>query len=118
MVKRKYSKDKLLKKQQQWIIGGIDTESKEALMTMVEKRNTETIENVLETWVRKYSIINTDEWKEYTPAIKNLGFKIIELSAIKKVLWTRKLVHRLRQLFVLECFQEVDEETGAQHGTL
>ena len=44
-------------------------------MTMVEKRNTETIENVLETWVRKDYIIHTDEWKAYTPTIRNLGFK-------------------------------------------
>ena len=32
------------------------------------------------------------------PQSKSWGSKIIELSAIKKVLWTRKLEHTLKQL--------------------
>ena len=61
LVKRKYHRSKLFKKQQQWIIGKVDTKSKGVFIRMVEKRNTEKIEKFLVTWVKKASVIHTHE---------------------------------------------------------
>ena len=61
IVKRKYNKGKLLSKEDYWVVGGIDTTTKEAFMNIVLKRNHETLKTLLKTWIKKDSIIYADE---------------------------------------------------------
>ena len=61
IVKRKYNKEKLLSKEDYWVVGGIDTTTKKAFMNIVLKRNHETLKTVLRTWIKKDLIIYADE---------------------------------------------------------
>ena len=53
-------------------------------MTLVEKRDTETIEAVIGTWVEDDTVIYTDEWRAYKSAIANLKMKGHRMVCHKK----------------------------------
>ena len=72
VVKLKYNKGKLLSKEDYWVVGGIDTTTKEAFMNIILKINHETLKTVLGTWIKKDSIIYTDEWKAYKKVCEEL----------------------------------------------
>ncbi|CAG8477413.1 4456_t:CDS:1, partial [Scutellospora calospora] len=56
-----------------WVIGGIErTEEKRVFLIIVEKRDKETIREIIEKYVEKGSIIHTDCWKGYI-GIEDLG---------------------------------------------
>jgi transposase-like protein len=58
-----------------WIIGGIErTEQKRCFLIKVQKRDEETIKDILDKYVEKGSIVHTDCWKGYLN-IDELGFK-------------------------------------------
>ena len=84
IVKRKYYRGKELSKENQWIIGGVDVVTKEAFMCLVEKRDTATIEAVLGAWVKSNTILHTDEWRAYRPAVENLNLKGHKMACHKK----------------------------------
>ena len=72
-MKRKYNRGDALAKENEWIIGGVDTITGQAFMIMVEKRNAETKKK--KNWADRNLKIHTDEWSVYGPVIKNLGFQ-------------------------------------------
>jgi transposase-like protein len=56
-----------------WVIGGIEkTERKRCFLVKVERRDENTIKRILETYVKKGSIVRTDCWKGYLN-IEDLG---------------------------------------------
>jgi len=58
-----------------WIIGGIErTEQKWCFLIKVQKRDEETIKDILDKYVEKGSIVHTDCWKGYLN-IDELGFE-------------------------------------------
>ncbi|KCZ80642.1 hypothetical protein H312_01969, partial [Anncaliia algerae PRA339] len=56
-----------------WVVGGIErTEEKKSFYIEVENRSSESLQNVIETFVLPGSIIYTDCFRAYGPACLNL----------------------------------------------
>jgi transposase-like protein len=69
--RRKYHRGKRV--EGVWVIGGVEkTEDKRCFLKVVEKRNHETIKELIERYVEKGSIVRTDCWKGYN-GIDKLG---------------------------------------------
>ena len=84
IVKRKYHREKVLSKENQWIIRGVDVVMREAFMCLVEKRDTAIIEAVLGAWVKSNIILHTYEWWVHRSAVENLNLKGHKMVCHKK----------------------------------
>ncbi|CEF59560.1 Transposase, ISXO2-like domain-containing protein [Strongyloides ratti] len=74
MDKRKYNKRHLVN--EVWVVGGVEkTEERSVFAVSLEKRDSETLLDVIKKHIKPGSIIHTDRWRGYEGIKEKLGFK-------------------------------------------
>lgn len=75
--KRKYQRGRLV--DGQWILGGIERESKKCFLVPVNARNKETLYPIITEWVRPGTTIITDSWRAYD-GLDKIGFVHLKVN--------------------------------------
>ena len=73
-VRRKYNVGRRVT--QQWVFGGIQRSNGSCFLVPVDKRDAETLLNIIELWVKPKTTIITDSWKAYrTEELKSMNYR-------------------------------------------
>lgn len=76
VFKRKANVGRLLSNEEDcvWIVGGIERNSRNCFLELVEKRDKQTLNELIKFWVRPDTLILTDCWNGYLD-LRNLGYE-------------------------------------------
>ena len=69
---------------QKWVVGAIDTGTKEGFVVTFPDRKEETLKLIAETWIDKRLIIYSDEWKAYREALADFEHKTVRHKKMHK----------------------------------
>ena len=67
--KRKFNRGRILR-QQQWVLGGVDIQTRQCSLVCVDRRNVPTLISIIQQYILPGTTIRSDEWAAYS-ALRN-----------------------------------------------